>query len=209
MLRVIRAFQDFENLDTGEGDLEARVPDVFAFQRLLRSDVMQASIGYDEGLSRLINHTMPPMPQKSLVGLALLLSLQLSACNYSWIPFTYRQDIHQGNVVSQEMVDQLRPGMSQRQVAFIMGTPMLVDPFHEDRWDYIYSNQPGNDVRIQKNVTLIFQGDQLSQLQGDFRPGTLPSIELKKDSTISVPTISREKTLVQKIKGLFGSDDDD
>ena len=149
------------------------------------------------------------MPQKRFVGLALLLSLQLSACNYSWIPFTYRQDIHQGNVVSQEMVDQLRPGMSQRQVAFIMGSPMLVDPFHDERCDYIYSNQPGNQDRFQKNVTLIFKNDQLVALQGDFRPGTLPSIELKKDSSISVPTIPREKTLVQKVKGAFDSDDDD
>jgi outer membrane protein assembly factor BamE len=149
------------------------------------------------------------MPQIRFVGPALLLPLLLSGCNYSWVPFTYRQDIHQGNVVTQEMVDQLRPGMTQRQVAYIMGAPMLVDPFHEERWDYIYSNQPGNDVRVQKNVTLLFKGDQLAQLQGDFRPGTLPSIELKKDSTISIPQIPREKTLLGKAKGLFGIEDDD
>ena len=149
------------------------------------------------------------MPHIRFVGSISLLSLLLAGCNYSWIPFTYRQDIHQGNVVTQEMVDQLRPGMTQRQVAYVMGAPLLVDPFHEERWDYLYSNQPGNDVRVQKNVTLIFKGDQLAQLQGDFRPGTLPSIELKKDSTISIPTIPREKTLVGKIKGLFGVEDDD
>ncbi len=149
------------------------------------------------------------MPLYPIVALAVVAGTLLSGCNYSWIPFTYRQDIHQGNVVTQEMVDQLRPGMSQRQVAFVMGSPLLIDPFHEDRWDYLYSNQPGNDVRIQKNITLIFKGDQLTQLQGDFRPGTLPSIELKKDSTIAVPAIAREKTLFQKIKGIFGMDDDD
>ena len=142
------------------------------------------------------------MPLYPIVALAVVAGTLLSGCNYSWIPFTYRQDIHQGNVVTQEMVDQLRPGMSQRQVAFVMGSPLLIDPFHEDRWDYLYSNQPGNDVRIQKNITL-------TQLQGDFRPGTLPSIELKKDSTIAVPAIAREKTLFQKIKGIFGMDDDD
>ena len=156
--------------------------------------------------SRQTHNTMPHI---RFVGSISLLSLLLAGCNYSWIPFTYRQDIHQGNVVTQEMVDQLRPGMTQRQVAYVMGAPLLVDPFHEERWDYLYSNQPGNDVRVQKNVTLIFKGDQLAQLQGDFRPGTLPSIELKKDSTISIPTIPREKTLVGKIKGLFGVEDDD
>lgn len=132
----------------------------------------------------------------------------LTGCNYNWIPFTYRQDIHQGNVISQEMVDQLKPGMSPRQVAYVMGTPLLVDPFHDERWDYLYSNQPGNEVRVQKNVTLIFKRDQLVQLQGDFRPGTLPSIEMKKDSSIKIPPISREKTLSQKFMALFGADED-
>lgn len=139
----------------------------------------------------------------------LLIGFMTAGCNYSWIPFTYRPDIHQGNVITQEMVDQLKPGMSQRQVAYIMGAPLLVDPFHDERWDYLYSNQPGNEVRVQKNVTLIFKHDQLVQLQGDFRPGTLPSIEMKKDSSITVPTIPREKTLTQKFLSLFGVDDDD
>ena len=71
------------------------------------------------------------MPLYRFVGLAVLAGTLLTGCNYSWIPFTYRQDIHQGNVVTQEMVDQLRPGMSQRQVAFVMGSPLLTDPFHE------------------------------------------------------------------------------
>lgn len=133
----------------------------------------------------------------------------LAGCNYTWIPFTYRQDIHQGNVITQEMVDQLKPGMSQRQVAYVMGTPLLIDPFHDERWDYLYSNQPGNDLRVQKNVTLIFKRDQLVQLQGDFRPGTLPSIEMKKDTSIKVPMIPREKTLTQKFMSLFGADDED
>jgi outer membrane protein assembly factor BamE len=133
----------------------------------------------------------------------------LAGCNYTWIPFTYRQDIHQGNVITQEMVDQLKPGMSQRQVAYVMGTPLLIDPFHDERWDYLYSNQPGNDPRVQKNVTLIFKRDQLVQLQGDFRPGTLPSIEMKKDTSIKVPMIPREKTLTQKFMSLFGADDED
>ena len=125
----------------------------------------------------------------------LLIGFMTAGCNYSWIPFTYRPDIHQGNVITQEMVDQLKP--------------LLVDPFHDERWDYLYSNQPGNEVRVQKNVTLIFKHDQLVQLQGDFRPGTLPSIEMKKDSSITVPTIPREKTLTQKFLSLFGVDDDD
>ena len=141
-----------------------------------------------------------------LVLLSLL--LDLSACSWDWLPFVYKQDIHQGNVISQEMVDQLRPGMTKRQVTYIMGAPLMIDPFHDERWDYVYSNQPGDEPRVQKNVTLIFKGDELSELQGDFRPGTLPAIEMKKDATLDVPPIDREKTVWEMTTGMFGDDEE-
>ena len=120
----------------------------------------------------------------------------------------YTPDIHQGNIVSQEMVDQIRPGMNKRQIAFIMGTPLLQDPFHDNRWDYIYSNQPGGEDRMQKRISLFFKNEELSGIQGDFKPGTLPSVEPNKDVTIDVPKIERDKTLLQAITGLFGNDGD-
>ena len=135
------------------------------------------------------------------------LTLVLAGCSLEWLPFVYRLDIHQGNVVSQEMIDQLRPGMTKRQVAFIMGTPLLADPFHDNRWDYIYSNQPGGEPRVEKSISLVFQNDELTGLQGDFRPGNLPSVEMTKDTTVNIPKIEREKTLWQKITGLFGFGD--
>jgi len=130
-----------------------------------------------------------------------LLALFLTGC--SWLSF-YRPDINQGNIVSQEMVDQLKPGMTKRQVAFIMGTPLLTDPFHDSRWDYIYSTEPHGQSRMQKRISLIFDKDELSGLQGDFRPGELPNSELSKDATVNIPKIEREKTLWEKISGVFG-----
>lgn len=147
------------------------------------------------------------MPHFRIVITAAL-ALLVTGCSWDWLPFVYRQDIHQGNVISQEMIDQLRPGMTKRQVTYIMGAPLMIDPFHDERWDYVYSNQPGDEPRVQKNVTLIFRGDELVALQGDFRPGTLPSIEMRKDSTVNVPKIEREKTLWQMITGLFDDDDE-
>jgi outer membrane protein assembly factor BamE len=119
----------------------------------------------------------------------------------------YTPDILQGNIVSQEMVDQIRPGMNKRQIAFIMGTPLLQDPFHDNRWDYIYSNQPGGEDRLQKRISLFFKNEQLSAVQGDFKPGTLPNVEPNKDVTVDIPKIERDKTLFQAITGVFGSDD--
>jgi outer membrane protein assembly factor BamE (lipoprotein component of BamABCDE complex) len=79
----------------------------------------------------------------------------------------FRIDVNQGNVIEQSMLDQLRPGMSRRQVQFIMGTPMLADPFHDDRWDYVYSRQRGWEPRNMQRVTLIFQGDRLTRVEGN------------------------------------------
>jgi outer membrane protein assembly factor BamE len=84
----------------------------------------------------------------------------------------YKIDIQQGNVVTQDMIDQLRPGMTRRQVRFIMGNPLLVDTFHADRWDYLYSLQPGGGQRQQERMSIFFNGnDQLVSLSGDFMPG--------------------------------------
>ena len=95
--------------------------------------------------------------------------LALAGCSF---PGVYKIDIQQGNVVTQDMIDQLRPGMTRRQVRFIMGNPLLTDTFHADRWDYLYSLQPGGGERQQERVSVIFNGnDQLVSLSGDFKPG--------------------------------------
>lgn len=82
----------------------------------------------------------------------------------------YTIDIAQGNVVDQTMVDQLKPGMDKRQVRFIMGTPMLIDTFHKERWDYYYSLEPAGDPKTEQIVSLLFENEKLAQLQGDFKP---------------------------------------
>jgi len=95
--------------------------------------------------------------------------LALAGCSF---PGVYKIDIQQGNVVTQDMIDQLRPGMTRRQVRFIMGNPLLTDTFHADRWDYLYSLQPGGGERQQERIAVIFNGnDQLVSLSGDFMPG--------------------------------------
>jgi outer membrane protein assembly factor BamE len=104
-----------------------------------------------------------------LTSLTFVGLLALAGCSF---PGVYKIDIQQGNVVTQDMIDQLRPGMTRRQVRFIMGNPLLTDTFHPERWDYLYSLQPGGGERQQERVSLIFNGnDQLASLSGDFKPG--------------------------------------
>jgi len=102
---------------------------------------------------------------------ALLLGLIiLSACSASRLHFpgVYKLDISQGNVITQEMIDQLRPGLTKRQVNFILGTPLIKDTFDQDRWDYIYSYQPGGGERVQERLTVIFDNGELKEFTGDF-----------------------------------------
>ena len=69
------------------------------------------------------------------------------------------------------MVDQLRPGMTTRQVRVIMGTPLIQDTFHPNRWDYLYSMESGHSTRVQERISLNFEDNRLVGLSGDFMPG--------------------------------------
>jgi len=83
-------------------------------------------------------------------------------------PGVYRIDIPQGNIITQEMVDQLRPGLTKRQVNFILGTPLIRDTFDQDRWDYVYSYQPGGGERVQERLVVFFEDGALVSFDGDF-----------------------------------------
>ncbi len=137
--------------------------------------------------------------------------LVLASCTTiaTHFPGVYAIDVDQGNIIDQEMIDQLRPEMNKRQVLYVLGTPLLVDVFHKDRWDYIYSVQPGSEDRMQKRITLFFKGDNLMGVQGDFRPSTLPVVVKSKDETVDVPKRELDKTFFQKIGALFGAGSDD
>lgn len=136
------------------------------------------------------------------------LTLLLSGCSLERFPWVHRVDINQGNIVTQEMVNQLRPGMNRRQVTYLLGAPLLTDPFHDNRWDYVFSIEPNGEPREQKKLTLVFERDELIQLEGDYRPGAPLEFGAGKDMTLYVPKIEREKTVWQKIKSVFGFDDD-
>jgi outer membrane protein assembly factor BamE len=149
--------------------------------------------------------------RKSLYYLSLLTSLTLVSCStiLNHLPGVYTLEIQQGNIIDQAMIDQLRPNMNKRQVLYIMGSPMLEDFFHKNRWDYLYSAQPSGEDRVQKQVSLFFENDQIVSIQGDFRPGEVPVLKTSGETTVDVPKRDLEKTLWEKITGLFGYDGSD
>lgn len=100
------------------------------------------------------------------IRLILITSLigVFSGCSYLKFPGVYKIVIQQGNVITQEMIDKLEPGMTRRQVRFVMGTPLIDDPFASDRWDYFYSYTNQKGKVFTRNVTVIFLDDKLEHL---------------------------------------------
>jgi outer membrane protein assembly factor BamE len=139
--------------------------------------------------------------------------LSLTACNKDKIPGVYRIDIQQGNVVSQDMLNKLKPGMTKNQVAYVMGTPLLIDTFHPNRWDYIYSFHPGNGQREQRRVTLLFDDqEKLTTIDGNIRTvdkSQLDSSQENKDSNVVVPLTTKKTGFFQGILNSVGLSEDE
>jgi outer membrane protein assembly factor BamE len=138
---------------------------------------------------------MQLLMRKLLTSISVIASLFLAACSsdpvVNRLPFVYRIDIQQGNVVNQEMVDQLHVGMTKRQVQFVLGAPMLIDPFHAERWDYVYIYNPGSDganPATQQRVTLEFENDRVTSITGNLLPDPQPdTIPQNRQVTVVVP----------------------
>lgn len=107
----------------------------------------------------------------SRLPLLILPGLWLAACS-SAPDITsrlspYRIDVRQGNYVTQDMVARLKPGMSREQVRFALGTPLVTDPFHADRWDYVYRFQPGRGEAQLRRLVVFFEDGKLVRVGGD------------------------------------------
>lgn len=79
----------------------------------------------------------------------------------------YRIEIQQGNFVSQETVAQIKPGMSKEQVRQMLGTPLLTDIFHADRWDYVFWREKPGAKRESRKLTVFFEDGKVTRLDGD------------------------------------------
>jgi outer membrane protein assembly factor BamE len=117
-----------------------------------------------------------PLRLSGAVLSAALSAALLASCSY--LPSVpgltsvspYRIEIQQGNFLSQEMVSQLKPGMSKDQVRFVLGTPLVTDIFHGDRWDYVYYRETSPGKGEQRRLSVFFENEVLARLSGDVVP---------------------------------------
>lgn len=137
-----------------------------------------------------------------LVASTWLVMLGLAGCGAKEaILKPYKLEIQQGNVVTSKMLLQLRPGMTKSQVRFIMGTPLIVDSFHDDRWDYFYQLRQGGKIVQQRRVILDFDKELLAHVRGDVVPQGTPGADTA-DAPVSqsIAKPEKEKSLLEKLE---------
>lgn len=113
--------------------------------------------------------------QRLCAGLFLACAAGVAGCK-SWstddLPGVtpYRMEIQQGNFVSQDMLSKLKRGMTREQVRFVLGTPLVADMFHADRWDYVFYRETPKKPREERRVSVFFENDRLARVEGDVVP---------------------------------------
>ena len=106
---------------------------------------------------------------RKLITLTFVAAL-LSACSTTQFPGVHRITVQQGNVITQAMIDKLKPGMTKSQVRYVLGNPVVDDSLNRNRWDYIYTLQiPGFDL-VQTKLQVFFIEERLSHFKGDYAP---------------------------------------
>ena len=155
------------------------------------------------------------MPSKHPILTICLTFLLLQGCSNNSsifsrdnLPLVHRIDVQQGNVITQDMLAKLELGMEKKKVRFIMGTPLISDTFHNDRWDYIYTYKKGRDTREQRRVTLFFEKDLLARIDGDVvaARGKIPTDTRKMESVVVPPADPPGLFSRVKEKMTFGDD---
>jgi len=142
---------------------------------------------------------------------ALLVAALYGCASVPRLVNEYKIDVQQGNVLTQEMVSQLRPGLTKDQVRFILGTPVLIDMFHANRWDYVYRLQKGSGgpADMRKFSTFFDSSDKLVRVAGDVAAaqpadfGALPETHIREIDLGSIAAGSVAPPPGEE-KGFFG-----
>jgi outer membrane protein assembly factor BamE len=128
---------------------------------------------------------------------ALSIALLLSGCN-----LTYKIDVQQGNVVTAEQLEQLKKGMTKREVRYLLGTPLVVDPFHKDRWEYYYSFRAGNSKQAEhRRITIVFDNEAFREIQGDVIAGERSILPPQAEASTGGTKVTEPQP--DKKKGIF------
>ena len=129
------------------------------------------------------------MIKRASILTVLLGFATLTGCSF---PGVYKLNVQQGNIVTADMLSQLKPGMTQRQVRYVMGNPVIQTPFDSNRWDYIYTLEKRDEIVEQYHISVFFDA------AGNYShyTGSLPADKATEDDTSSVPQEERSNDSV-------------
>lgn len=118
----------------------------------------------------------------------ILLSVLLASCSYLSVPVLspYKMDIRQGNFVTPEMREKLKLGMTKHQVRYVLGTPMINDVFHGNRWDYVYRLEQHGKVVEKQHLVLLFNGENLARIEDGDHPAQVAQVIVQQPVVPSV-----------------------
>lgn len=141
---------------------------------------------------------------------AVSLTLMLGGCSYLSRLSVYKLDINQGNYLTQDQVEKLKVGQTRQQVRTVLGTPLLADPFHANRWDYVYEFQRQGRMLEHRQFTVYFIDDRLARWEGDEMPP--PPAEVARagggdavlDKSLSIAPKTGETTWLQDLLKKLG-----
>ncbi len=205
---LLARFENLQDPDARQGCLQARLLEILGLHVLSPvGEIGQAAEVSSDSCS--LRMQLQPTMRQLLIIVPLALGAAVSACTGEHIPFVYKIDINQGNILNQDMVDQLEPGMNKARVRYVMGSPMLVDVFHENRWDYIYLRRPGRGKPEKRRITLHFENDQLARIDGDVRipGGGNDSGRMRRVSNVEIP-LYRDQGYIKGFMERIGVGDD-
>lgn len=152
----------------------------------------------------LIRKSMPRFKFLSKIVSTAAVCLILGACAAA-----YRIDIQQGNLITDKQIAQLEPGMTKREVRYVLGTPLVVDPFHENRWDYFYSLDARGQDLVQRRVTIVFENDLMDRIEGDIADNTEATGEEDEGGTVVTESQVEEKGFFSRTWDKVWDRDDD
>ncbi len=150
--------QNIEDFDPRQSGLEARFFQFLIHHFFIVLFAAPVTMRYHACITYMLGNPM------RRILISLIIPFVVAAC-------AHKIDIQQGNVITEEQLSLLQPGMTGNQVRQLMGTPLLTDPFHPDRWDYYYSMKSGTEKLMRYRATLFFSNDRLLRIE---RVGPIP-----------------------------------
>jgi outer membrane protein assembly factor BamE len=131
-----------------------------------------------------------------------------SGAMLSNLPFVYKMTVQQGNIITEAMVNQVQLGMNREQVRYLLGTPLLTDLFHTDRWDYVYTIRRGHQPMEIKRLTLWFEDDQLISIEGFAQPDPEAALVALEEETVvvEVPDWRDNRGIISRTLNAVGVD---